>query len=201
VPNPPEHPVPGVDEPATAFTAPVGAGWPAEPLDQAVLTDWLTYLPDDILVKVDRAAMAVSLETRVPLLDRRVIELAWRLPRRLKERDGTTKWILREVLARHLPRRLFERPKRGFTAPIGSWIRGELRPWVTDLLAGARLRREGLIDAARVETRLREHLRGERDWGWPLWSVVTFEAWLAAQRESPRACAPAHPALDRNVPA
>ncbi len=170
-------------EPVTAFS---GAGdWPRAPLDQAMLLDWLTYLPDDILTKVDRASMAVSLESRVPLLDPRIIALAWRLPSSFKQRGGTTKWVLREVLHRYVPRALVERPKRGFTAPIGSWIRVELRSWATDLLSGARLRREGFLDAARVEAKLSEHLRGERDWGWPLWGVLMFEAWLAEQRNDP----------------
>jgi asparagine synthase (glutamine-hydrolysing) len=173
-------------EPPTPFTGAPGF-WPEAPLDQAMLLDWLTYLPGDILTKVDRASMAVSLECRVPLLDPRVVALAWRLPPALKRRGGETKWILRRVLERYVPRALVDRPKRGFTAPIGRWIRGELNGWAMDLLSGTRLRREGFLDAALVEARLREHLRGERDWGWPLWAVLMFEAWLAEQQRRPSA--------------
>jgi asparagine synthase (glutamine-hydrolysing) len=175
-------------EPATAFSA-ADETLPRGLLDQAMLLDWLTYLPGDILTKVDRASMAVSLESRMPLLDPRIIEFAWRLPSIFKQRRGTTKWILREVLDRYVPRALVERPKRGFTAPIGSWIRRELKPWAADLLAPSRLRNEGFLDVARVRTAMREHLRGERDCGWPLWSVLVFEAWLDDQRERPGALA------------
>jgi asparagine synthase (glutamine-hydrolysing) len=186
----------GAVEPETAFSraARAGAGWPGGALEQGVLLDWLTYLPDDILVKVDRASMAVGLEARVPLLDPRVVALAWSFPRALKQRGGTTKWVLRQVLHRYVPAALVERPKRGFTAPIGRWLRGELRAWAGDLLSPARLRREGLLDAARVEAKVREHARGERDWGWALFGVLVFEAWLEAQRGRPRAEARRAPA-------
>jgi asparagine synthase (glutamine-hydrolysing) len=177
------------EEPETAFTA-ARAGLPRAPLDQAMLLDWLTYLPDDILAKVDRASMAVSLEARIPLLDPRVIEFAWRLPPSFRQRGGTTKWIVREVLHRYVPRALVERPKRGFSPPVASWLRGELRPWATDLLSPARLRREGLLDAARVEAKLREHLSGEADWSHALWAVLMFEAWLADGRDRAHPAAP-----------
>jgi asparagine synthase (glutamine-hydrolysing) len=184
----------GAEEPETPFSRAPG---PRGPLEEAMLLDWLTYLPDDILVKVDRAAMAVSLETRVPLLDPRVIELAWRLPGGFKLRAGSGKWVLRQVLDRYVPRALVDRPKHGFTAPIGRWIERELRAWATDLLSGERLRREGFLDAALVEEKLREHLSGRRDWGWPLWSVLVFESWLEHQRARPPAI---HPMPARTQP-
>ncbi|HZZ83177.1 MAG TPA: asparagine synthase (glutamine-hydrolyzing) [Anaeromyxobacteraceae bacterium] len=175
-----ERVVVGGEEPPTPFTE-APEGWPRSSPDQPVLLDLLTYLPEDILTKVDRASMAVSLESRVPLLDPRLVRFALRLPAELKRRGGVTKWILRQVLDRYVPRRLVERPKRGFSAPIGAWMRGELRPWAVDLLDGPRLRREGFLDAGLVEGRLADHLRGRGDWEWPLWSALMFESWLEAQ--------------------
>jgi asparagine synthase (glutamine-hydrolysing) len=191
-----ERIVVGGVERKTAFSDDFEAG---TSLEQAMLVDWRTYLPGDILTKVDRASMAVSLECRVPLLDPRVIELAWRLPRTFKHRAGTTKWILRKLLERYIPRSLVDRPKRGFTAPIGRWIRGELNAWAADLLSAGRLRREGFLDAAPVKAKLREHLRGDRDWGWLLWGVLVFEAWLAEQRSRPASRPPACADLARRA--
>lgn len=170
------------EEPPTALTDP--AAWPplASFTETMMFLDAISYLPDDILVKVDRASMGVSLEARVPLLDHRVVELAWRLPLNLKQRDGVGKWILRRVLYRYVPRELVERPKMGFGVPIDSWLRGPLREWAQDLLAEERLRREGFLDAAVVQVALREHLSGQRDTHHYLWNVLMFEAWLAAQR-------------------
>lgn len=143
--------------------------------------DATTYLPDDILVKVDRAAMAVSLETRVPFLDHRVAAVAARVPLAMKIKNGQGKHVLRELLYAHAPRALFERPKAGFAIPIGQWLRGPLRTWAEELLAPERMASEGYFDAAAVTARWRDHLSGRRDATAALWSVLMFQAWLAEQ--------------------
>jgi asparagine synthase (glutamine-hydrolysing) len=144
--------------------------------------DGLTYLPDDILVKVDRASMAVSLETRAPFLDRDVMALAWSLPMSMKLRDGRGKWILRRLLDRYVPRELVERPKMGFAIPLDAWLRGPLREWAEALLAGDRLRREGYFDPVPIRAAWTRHVRGEASLGYRLWSVLMFQAWLEQQK-------------------
>lgn len=139
--------------------------------------DMMSYLPDDILTKVDRASMAVSLEARVPLLDHRVVEFAWTLPPDRLLKNGQGKRLLRNILYRHVPREMVERPKTGFGIPIGDWLRGPLRGWADDLLSERRLRQDGLIDATRARTRWEEHCSGRRNWQHPLWTLLMFQAW------------------------
>jgi len=145
---------------------------------QLLRTDLITYLPDDILTKVDRAAMAVSLETRTPFLDRGVLEAAWRLPPTSKRRDGTSKWMLRQILYRHVPQALVDRPKMGFGVPIGSWLRGPLRPWAEDLLSEDALRRHGLLHPGPVRQAWDLHQTKRRDLSAELWDVLMLQAWL-----------------------
>jgi asparagine synthase (glutamine-hydrolysing) len=145
--------------------------------------DMAGYLPGDILVKLDRASMAVSLEARCPLLDHRVVEFAWRLPTAVKVRNGKGKWLLRRVLSRYLPEALFERPKHGFDVPIGAWLKGPLRDWAEELLAKKRLRYKGFLDPDRVQACWHEHLIGARDRACELWAILMVEAWLSAAGE------------------
>ncbi len=145
--------------------------------------DMRVYLPGDILVKLDRASMATSLEARCPLLDHRVVEFAWRLPTAFKVRGGEGKWLLRRVLARYLPKPLLERPKQGFNVPIGAWLAGPLRDWAEDLLGRTQFSAEGLLDCDRAQRCWQDHLSGRRDRSRELWTILMVQAWLEARRE------------------
>jgi asparagine synthase (glutamine-hydrolysing) len=153
----------------------------ADPALHMMFMSTMTYLPDDILTKVDRSAMANSLETRMPLLDHRLVELAYRLPMSLKLRNGLGKWILRQVLDQYVPRSLIERPKAGFSIPLGPWLRGVLREWAETLLNEQRLRQEGFFNATYVRQQWQRHLDAEQDNAAFLWNVLMFQAWLEQQ--------------------
>lgn len=141
------------------------------------------YLPDDILVKLDRTAMANSLETRVPMLDHRVVEFAWSLPLHMKIRDGKGKWILRQLLYKYVPKSLVDRPKKGFSVPLHSWLRGPLRPWAESLLSEGLMRDQGYFNSKVVRNAWQQHLSGRKDNSHCLWSVLMFQAWLEGQHE------------------
>ncbi|MDD2767544.1 MAG: asparagine synthase (glutamine-hydrolyzing) [Methylococcus sp.] len=168
-------------EPLTALTNPARSPALAGFEQRMLLLDLLSYLPDDILAKIDRAAMSVSLEGRVPLLDHRVVEFAWRLPLSMKIRNGQGKWLLRQVLGRYVPEDLYERPKMGFGIPLDSWLRGPLRDWAEHLIGAERLSRDGLLDPAPIRRAWREHLSGRSNLAYPLWDVLMFQAWLDTQ--------------------
>lgn len=153
-------------------------------VERMMAKDILSYLPDDILTKVDRAAMAVSLETRVPFLDHRIIEFAWKLPMAMKLRNGQSKWIIRQVLKRHVPEKLFDRPKLGFSVPIGSWLRGPLREWAESLLDETRLKNEGYFNHFLIRKKWEEHISGKSDWQHHIWNILMFQSWLEFQNSS-----------------
>jgi asparagine synthase (glutamine-hydrolysing) len=180
--NDPADVVIGAGEPRTLLTDP--ECWPAADSFEhwMMAMDAQTFLSEEVLTKVDRAAMASSLETRVPMLDHRVVELAWRMPLSMKIRQGKGKWLLRQVLYRHVPRELVERPKMGFGIPIDAWLRGPLRDWAEPLLAESRLNAEGFFRPAPVRKIWLEHLSGKCNWQYQLWPVLMFQAWLAENR-------------------
>jgi asparagine synthase (glutamine-hydrolysing) len=171
----------GGQEPPTHLTGlrPELAGLGA--VERMMALDAISYLPDDILVKVDRAGMGVSLESRVPFLDHRVVEFAWSLPLSYKLREGQTKWPLRQVLYRHVPRALIDRPKMGFGVPLNDWLRGPLKAWVEELIDAGRLEKEGYFYATPIRAMWAEHLSGKRNWAHHLWGVLMFQAWLEQQ--------------------
>jgi asparagine synthase (glutamine-hydrolysing) len=172
--------VPGAGEPPTVYSDP--RRWPALDafIEKMMYLDTVTYLPDDILVKVDRASMAVSLEARCPLLDYRVFEFAWRMPLEQKSTLKTGKLPLRRLLAEYLPPALWERPKSGFGVPIETWLRGPLRAWAEDLLSESALKDGGLLAPAPIRRRWQQHLAGQANWDLALWAVLMFQAWRRA---------------------
>jgi asparagine synthase (glutamine-hydrolysing) len=174
----------GVTDPRIAGVA---DGVPSE-AERFMLLDTVSYLPDDILAKVDRASMAVGLETRAPLLSHELFEVAWSLPLGMRIRGGRGKWALRNLLTRYVPVELFERPKAGFAVPLGEWLRGPLREWAEALLDETRLAREGLFHPEPIHRKWRDHLSGNRDWSAQLWVILMFQAWL---QEHPRLLGPA----------
>lgn len=174
----PQTVIKGGTEPPTPFTDRDNYPTAGNFVEQMMYLDSITYLPENILAKVDRASMAVSLEVRCPLLDADVIDFAWRLPLDFKVRDGKGKWLLRQVLSEYVPSELFERPKMGFDVPIGRWLTGDLRDWAEDLLDEHKLTQQGYFEPAPIRRCWQDHLDGTRNWQYQLWTVLMFQAWL-----------------------
>ncbi len=160
--------------------------WPdlPQPEERMMYLDAMTYLPGDILCKVDRAGMGVSLESRIPFLDHRLVELSWRIPLGLKIRDGQGKWLLRRILHKYVPTELLERPKQGFAIPLGEWLRQPLRDWAEDLLDPHTMAEQGLLHVEPVQKKWQEHLTGKQNWEQSLWTVLMFQAWLQTQENT-----------------
>jgi len=178
----PSRVVIGANEPKTAVSNPAFAL--DDFMEQMMALDTVSYLPDEILCKVDRAAMGTSLETRVPFLDHRVVEFAWRLPMSMKVRDGKGKWILRQVLHKYVPEKMLDRPKMGFGVPIDSWLRDPLRDWAESLLSESRLRAEGFFRPEPIRRMWNEHLSGDCNWRYLLWDILMFQSWIESERAS-----------------
>lgn len=174
----PETIVIGCSEPVTTLSARQPYANLPDSTQKMMFLDLVRYLPDNILVKVDRATMGVSLEGRIPFLDHRVVEFAWRIPLSMKIRNGQGKWLLRQVLYKYVPKHLVERPKMGFGVPIDSWLRGPLRDWAEELLNESRLRQEGFLNPQPIRQKWKEHLAGDRNWQYHLWDILMFQAWL-----------------------
>ncbi len=165
-------------EPATVLNGKTPQLTGNDIISRMMALDTMSYLPDDILVKVDRATMGVSLEGRMPFLDHRVVEFAWSLPNNLKLNKGVSKWVLRQVLYRHVPKTMIERPKMGFGIPIDKWLRGPLREWAESLINFKRIDQEGYFNATELQIKWKEHLSGKRNWSAHLWNVLMFQAWI-----------------------
>lgn len=185
-----ENFVEGVEIPVTLMTDPGLRTGLQDPLVAMTFLDFMTYLPDDILVKVDRASMGVSLELRAPLLDREVIEFAWRLPSAFRFNNQGGKRILRSLLSRHVPEALFERPKAGFGMPVSDWLSGPLRAWAEELLSHDRLTNDGYLNARSVRSAWSQQLTGQRNREQLIWSILMFQAWLDDERLAPEKAAP-----------
>tara|TARA_Y100001936_G_scaffold199197_1_gene200508 strand:- start:1791 stop:2498 length:708 start_codon:yes stop_codon:yes gene_type:complete len=152
-----------------------------DPIQSMMIKDSLTYLPDDILTKVDRAAMSLSLESRVPFLNHNIFEFTSTLPLDLKVRGNETKWILRQVLYNYVPKEIIERPKVGFAVPIDNWLRGELRDWAEDLLDERKIIQEGFFNPKVISSKWNQHLTKKKNWDQQLWDVLMFQSWLREQ--------------------
>lgn len=169
-------------EPPTKITTPDEYPPLENQVQLMMYLDSVTYLPDDILTKLDRASMGVGLEARVPFLDHRVAEMAWQIPQDMKIRNGIGKWILRQILYQYVPKELIERPKAGFAIPLDSWLRGPLRDWAESLLNRKKLVGEGFFRTNSIRKKWKEHLSGERNWQYQLWDILMFQAWLENEK-------------------
>lgn len=181
----PSSTVTGSDEPRLLFRHPKQHPHLDDITHRMMYYDTISYLPDGILVKVDRASMASSLEVRAPLLDYRIAEFAWQLPREMKVRRGAGKWILRQILARYVPIEFVDRPKQGFVIPVDHWLRGPLRDWADAMLDERRLRTEGVFEPGPIRQKWEEHLTGKGNWIDPLWCILMFQTWLEKWRSCP----------------